>query len=55
MGDRYYQQLLESTEGKPSPAVKQIELDLLRTLPNNKHYEKMDSDGVSKDLLTLWR
>ena len=55
MGDGYYQQLLKSTEGKPSPAVKQIELDLLRTLPNNKHYEKMDSDGVRKDLLTLWR
>lgn len=48
MGDGYYQQLLESTEGKPSPAVKQIELDLLRTLPNNKHYEKMDSDGIAK-------
>ncbi|XP_015771849.1 PREDICTED: TBC1 domain family member 2B-like [Acropora digitifera] len=48
MGDGYYQQLLESTKGKPSPAVKQIELDLLRTLPNNKHYEKMDSDGIAK-------
>lgn len=46
-GDGYYRQLLESIKGKPSPAVKQIELDLLRTLPNNKHYEKLDDEGVS--------
>ena len=46
-GERYYQQLLESIKGKPSPAVKQIELDLLRTLPNNKHYERLDADGAS--------
>ena len=46
-GDGYYRQLLESIKGKPSPAVKQIELDLLRTLPNNKHYEKLDADGAS--------
>ena len=26
----------------------QIELDLLRTLPNNKHYEAIDSEGVIK-------
>ena len=45
-GDGYYQQLLESIKGRPSPAVKQIELDLLRTLPNNKHYERLDADGV---------
>ena len=45
-GDGYYQNLLENIEGKPSPAVKQIELDLLRTLPNNKHYDKPDADGV---------
>ncbi|CAH3154885.1 unnamed protein product [Porites evermanni] len=47
-GDGYYQQLLESIKGRPSPAVKQIELDLLRTLPNNKHYERLDADGTSK-------
>ncbi|XP_068737715.1 TBC1 domain family member 2B-like [Montipora capricornis] len=47
-GDGYYEHLLKSIKGKPSPAVKQVELDLLRTLPNNKHYEKMDSDGTAK-------
>ena len=45
-GDEYYHHLLESIKGRPSPAVKQIELDLLRTLPNNKHYDKLDADGV---------
>ena len=49
-GDGYYQNLLENIEGKPSPAVKQIELDLLRTLPNNKHYDKPDADGVGARL-----
>jgi hypothetical protein len=29
-----------------SPAAKQIELDLLRTLPNNKHYESPHSSGT---------
>ncbi|XP_078382204.1 TBC1 domain family member 2B-like [Oculina patagonica] len=47
-GDGYYQQLLENIKGKPSPAVKQIELDLLRTLPNNRHYDKLDADGTAK-------
>ena len=47
-GDGYYANLLENMKGKHSPAVKQIELDLLRTLPNNKHYDKLDADGVSK-------
>ena len=50
-GDGYYRQLLESIKGRPSPAVKQIELDLLRTLPNNKHYEKLDADGASLNFL----
>ena len=45
-GPKYYQNLLESIEGKFSPAAKQIGLDLLRTLPNNLHYEKPDSPGV---------
>ncbi|XP_069694443.1 TBC1 domain family member 2B-like isoform X2 [Periplaneta americana] len=31
-----------------SPAAKQIETDLLRTLPNNKHYEGMNADGIPK-------
>jgi hypothetical protein len=26
----------------------QIETDLLRTLPNNKHYECMNADGIPK-------
>lgn len=46
-GDGYYAHLLENMKGKHSPAVKQIELDLLRTLPNNKHYDSLDADGVS--------
>ena len=32
---------------KSNPATKQIELDLLRTLPNNKHYDTIESPGVS--------
>lgn len=28
-------------------AVNQIELDLLRTLPTNKYYDKPDAKGVS--------
>ena len=31
-----------------SPAAKQIELDLLRTLPNNIYYENNHSKGVPK-------
>ncbi|TNN86884.1 TBC1 domain family member 2B [Liparis tanakae] len=34
----YYETLLNVARDKPNPASKQIELDLLRTLPNNKHY-----------------
>ena len=25
----------------------QIQIDLLRTLPNNRHYENFDSDGIA--------
>jgi len=25
----------------------QIQIDLLRTLPNNRHYENYDSDGIA--------
>ena len=28
--------------------ILQIELDLLRTLPNNKHYESIESEGILK-------
>ncbi|XP_031556555.1 TBC1 domain family member 2B-like [Actinia tenebrosa] len=47
-GKDYYTKILASMAGKFSPAAKQIELDLLRTLPNNKHYDKPDSDGIDK-------
>ncbi|XP_070566750.1 TBC1 domain family member 2B-like [Ptychodera flava] len=47
-GPGYYQQLAESKLFKLHPSAKQIELDLLRTLPNNMHYENMDSDGIPK-------
>lgn len=54
-GSDYYQSLLEPTSSKtPSqcskhqinPSSKQIELDLLRTLPNNKYFEAIDSPGT---------
>ncbi|XP_035228027.1 TBC1 domain family member 2B-like isoform X3 [Stegodyphus dumicola] len=46
----YYNILLTSKEyiSKLDPSSKQIELDLLRTLPNNRHYEDLDSDGIPK-------
>jgi len=28
--------------------ILQIELDLLRTLPNNKHYAMADCEGIAK-------
>lgn len=51
-GIDYYQSLLEpnrpldSTRKGLNPSSKQIELDLLRTLPNNKHFENIDSSGT---------
>merc|ERR1719354_909334 len=46
----YYQALLSNYSPGPQmcPAAKQIELDLLRTLPNNKHYESPNSSGIPK-------
>jgi len=46
----YYQALLSNYNPGPQmcPAAKQIELDLLRTLPNNKHYESPHSSGIPK-------
>ncbi|XP_050686247.1 TBC1 domain family member 2B-like [Eriocheir sinensis] len=47
----YYQDLLArhtSSSSTLDPATKQIELDLLRTLPNNRHYETFFSDGIAK-------
>ncbi|XP_071955359.1 TBC1 domain family member 2B-like [Antedon mediterranea] len=47
-GASYYMKLLDRKKYQHSPAVKQIELDLLRTLPNNQHYLNLDSDGIPK-------
>ncbi|CAL8356174.1 unnamed protein product [Lota lota] len=44
----YYEALLSAARDKPNPASKQIELDLLRTLPNNKHYASPSAQGVQK-------
>ncbi|KAL0968912.1 hypothetical protein UPYG_G00273610 [Umbra pygmaea] len=44
----YYETLLGVARDKPNPASKQIELDLLRTLPNNKHYSSPSADGIQK-------
>ncbi|KAM9754251.1 TBC1 domain family member 2B [Menidia menidia] len=44
----YYETLLNVARGKPNPASKQIELDLLRTLPNNKHYASPSAAGIQK-------
>lgn len=44
----YFQSLLEKALARRNPASKQIELDLLRTLPNNKHYAGPTSDGIQK-------
>lgn len=51
-GPDYYQSLLEpnrppsSSKTSSSNSTKQIELDLLRTLPKNKHFEDLDSSGT---------
>nr|XP_045016228.1 TBC1 domain family member 2B isoform X2 [Jaculus jaculus] len=44
----YFQALLQKALEKQNPASKQIELDLLRTLPNNKHYACPASEGIQK-------
>uniref|UniRef100_A0A3Q0QU30 TBC1 domain family member 2B n=1 Tax=Amphilophus citrinellus TaxID=61819 RepID=A0A3Q0QU30_AMPCI len=44
----YYETLLNVAREKPNPASKQIELDLLRTLPNNKHYSSPSAGGIQK-------
>ncbi|XP_019731476.1 TBC1 domain family member 2B isoform X1 [Hippocampus comes] len=44
----YYETLLNVARDKPNPASKQIELDLLRTLPNNKHYSSPSAIGIQK-------
>lgn len=44
----YYETLLNVARDKPNPASKQIELDLLRTLPNNKFYASPSAGGIQK-------
>jgi len=47
----YYQKLLANYSPSSrtlTSAAKQIELDLLRTLPNNKHYDSPHADGIAK-------
>ncbi|KAM4677181.1 TBC1 domain family member 2B isoform 2-T2 [Discoglossus pictus] len=44
----YFQTLLQNALEKQNPASKQIELDLMRTLPNNKHYTSATSEGIHK-------
>ncbi|XP_054523042.1 TBC1 domain family member 2B isoform X3 [Pan troglodytes] len=44
----HFQTLLQKALEKQNPASKQIELDLLRTLPNNKHYSCPTSEGIQK-------
>lgn len=48
-GPGYYEDLVLSPSATSTydPAVKQIELDLLRTLPNNRHYETPDAPGIN--------
>ncbi|KAG8440190.1 hypothetical protein GDO86_006113 [Hymenochirus boettgeri] len=44
----YFHSLLQNALEKQNPASKQIELDLMRTLPNNKHYTSPTSEGIQK-------
>ncbi|XP_050403862.1 TBC1 domain family member 2B isoform X1 [Patella vulgata] len=46
LGPSYYKDLVQ--KGKSSNSAKQIELDLLRTLPTNVHFESLESDGIKK-------
>ncbi|XP_057308620.1 TBC1 domain family member 2B-like isoform X1 [Hydractinia symbiolongicarpus] len=47
-GTGYYLKLLKEKKGVYTPSSKQIELDLLRTLPNNKYYDRIESEGTAK-------
>ncbi|KAL3869079.1 hypothetical protein ACJMK2_041805 [Sinanodonta woodiana] len=49
-GADYYSELVSKLKSSSSadPSAKQIELDLLRTLPYNKHYETTNSEGIPK-------
>uniref|UniRef100_A0A4W3I9C3 TBC1 domain family member 2 n=1 Tax=Callorhinchus milii TaxID=7868 RepID=A0A4W3I9C3_CALMI len=47
-GPNRYKELLKLCQVKHHPASKQIELDLLRTLTNNKHFTSLSSEMVLK-------
>ncbi|KAG9510871.1 TBC1 domain family member 2A [Fragariocoptes setiger] len=49
-GPNYYQHLLNlpTSSNKIDPTAKQIELDLLRTLPNNFHFKSLSSSGTMR-------
>uniref|UniRef100_A0A8C5M8J5 TBC1 domain family member 2 n=1 Tax=Leptobrachium leishanense TaxID=445787 RepID=A0A8C5M8J5_9ANUR len=44
----YYAQLLKKCENSPHPATQQIELDIHRTLTNNKHFTCPTSEFIHK-------
>ncbi|XP_059534333.1 LOW QUALITY PROTEIN: TBC1 domain family member 2B [Myotis daubentonii] len=44
----YFAALLRAALEKQNPASQQIELDLLRTLPNNRHYAGPASEGIQQ-------
>lgn len=51
----YYERLRQYKEGKESVATKQIELDLLRTFPSNKHFNDLNAEvGGSLVRHMLW-
>lgn len=46
--DHYQNLVAQVMNQKPNPEAKQIELDLLRTLPNNKYYMSLESEKIQK-------
>ena len=43
----YYSNLVKASQRRNwNPSIKQIELDLLRTLPNNRNFESKNCDGI---------
>ena len=47
LDESYYKNVIELAQGQTA-AVKQVQLDLLRTLPNNKHFKREGSEGINK-------
>jgi hypothetical protein len=53
LGSSYYESLLKKSlqrrrEHSYDPLLKQIDLDLARTLPGNAHFDAVDSDKVEQ-------